>query len=377
MKRCLIAVALLLAAGCQHPRERYTDLNISSPATGAPDPPADASSMASTNTIDPAWLQPPTELFTLGPGDRLELEIIGEPLSRTTTIVAPDGKIYFNLLPGVDVWGLTLIQAKARIERELAQYVRQQPQVSIVLREVESKRFWMLGRIQAPGVYPLAWPTTVLEAISLAGGTMSLAAYRDQEAAGVGEELADLQRSFIIRGGKLLPVDFSRLLKEGDLSQNIYLQPDDFIFFPAAMAREVYVLGAVAQPRPVPYHDGLTVAGAVANAYGTINGAYLAHVAVVRGSLSHPQIQIVDYKHVIRGTATDIRLQPRDIVYVPYSPYRYISRYIDVILNTFVSSVAINAGARAVGGVSSGSSIFIPVGGGAQITPPASPPPIH
>src|SRR5580765_3934922 len=59
------------------------------------------------NQFNPAWLKPSPDLFTLGPGDRVELELLGEPGSRVVTLVAPDGKIYFNLLPGIDVWGLT------------------------------------------------------------------------------------------------------------------------------------------------------------------------------------------------------------------------------------------------------------------------------
>src|SRR5205823_12759307 len=92
----------------------------------------------------------------------------------------------------------------------------------------------------------------------------------------------------------------------------------------------------------------LTVAGAIASTYGTINRAYMHHIAVVRGSLQHPQIAIVDYKRVIRGEAMDIPLQPQDIVYVPFSPYRYLQRYAELILNTFVGASAINAGSSAV-----------------------------
>jgi protein involved in polysaccharide export with SLBB domain len=327
--------------------------------------------------ISPDWLRPSSELFTLGPGDRLDIELLGDPASKSTTVVGPDGKVYFNLLPGVDVWGMTLAQAKASIENQLSQYVRQ-PQVSLVLRAVESKRVWVLGRVQAPGVYTMTAPMTVLEAISMAGGTMSLTSFRDQEAAGINQELADLPRSFVIRRGKLLPVDFKRLLIQGDPSQNIYLQPDDFIYFPAAAAPDVYVLGAVTQPRWVPYAPGMTVAAAVAGAYGTLKEAYLSHVAVVRGSLSQPEIAIIDYKAVIRGKAMDMPLEPHDIVYVPFSPYRYITRYLELILNTFVSSAAINAGSRAVGQPSvGGAGVFIPVGSQIQVVPPASPPPIH
>jgi polysaccharide export outer membrane protein len=328
--------------------------------------------------IEPAWLRPPADLFTLGPGDRLEIEIIGDPTSRTATIVGPDGKIYFSLLPGIDVWGATLSQAKALLENELAKYVREKPQVGIVLRGIESKRVWVLGRVQAPGVYAMATPLTLLEALSMAGGTMSLANYQDQEAAGISEELADLNHSFVIRQGKLLPVDFSRLLRNADMTQNIYLQPDDFVYLPAARAKEIYVIGAVAQPRAVVWSEGMTVVGAVASAYGTIKGAYMHHVAVVRGSLTQPEIAVVDYRGVLRGEALDIALQPHDIVYVPFSPYRYIDKYLELVLDTFVSAAAINAGTRLTAREQiSGAGVFIPVGSGVNIIPPVNPPPVR
>src|SRR5580692_7756703 len=320
--RCFAVAGLfILGAGCQSTQPQSHKLRMT--ATNA----VPLDSVTITNHIDPTLLQPSDKLFTLGPGDRLEIELISEPLSRTETVVGPDGKIYFELLPGIDVWGLTLAQARAQIEGELSKYIRKEPKVSLVLRDVQSKRIWVLGRVQAPGLYVMNAPMTLLEAISMAGGTMSLTSFRDQAAAGVSVELADLRHSFVIRKGKLLPVDFGRLYEAGDLSQNIYLQPDDFIYFPSATASDVYVLGAVTQAQPVPYTEGLTVAGAIASAFGTTKGAFLHHVAVVRGSLSQPQITIVDYKAVIRGQAPDVALQPHDIVYVPYSPYRYLEHY--------------------------------------------------
>ena len=278
-----MGLLLLLLTACQSPNARF--YNVFTPAlTNAPA----LQVVTLTNQIDPQWLQPPDRLFTLGPGDRLDIDLIGETNTLTQTVVGPDGKLYFSLLPGIDVWGLTLGEAKARMESELAKYVRDRPQVSLALRGVESKRFWLLGRVQVPGVYPLQTPMTLLEAIANAGGTMSLSSYQDQSAAGINEDLADLKRSFVLRQGKMLPVDFERLLKEGDLSQNIYLHPDDFVYLPAATAREVYVLGAVQQAQRLPYREGMTVAAAIAGAYGTVRGAYLNNVAVVRGRTSNP-----------------------------------------------------------------------------------------
>lgn len=367
-----LALAALLGVGCQSDKSRYGKFS-SRLRNGPP-----LTQVTLTNQLDPAWLQVSTQPFTLGPGDKLEIEVIGDPASKSTTVVGPDGKIYFNLLPGIDVWGLTLDQTRAQLESGLARYMKEQPQVSLVLRGVESKQIWILGRVQAPGLYPLTAPMTLLEALSLSGGTLSLSAFRQQEAAGASDELADLRRSFVLREGRRLPVDFDRLLAHGDLSQNIYLQAGDFVYLPTAKTSEVYVLGAVTEARAVPYREGLTAASAVASAYGTVTGAYLHHVTVIRGSLTHPEVAVVDYKNVIRGEAPDLALQPGDIVYVPFSPYRYLYKYIQLALDSFVSAVAINAGTQAVGQQTvGGAGVFIPVGSGVQIVPPISPPPIH
>ncbi len=369
-----LPVLAVLLAGCTSQSPRFQSSNFRGP------PPPKLTAVNLTNHIDPAWLRPSDELFTLGPGDKLEIEVLGEPASRITTIVAPDGKLYYNLLPGIDVWGLTLAQAKARMEQELGRYVREQPQVSLVLRAVESRKVWVLGRVQAPGVYPISGPTTLLEAISLAGGTLGLSQFQQQEAGGAADELADLNRSFILREGKRLPIDFERLIHRGDLSQNIYVRPGDFVYFPAGYSRQVFVLGAVAQPRGIPYRRGLTVASAIASAYGTINGAYMYHVVVVRGSLTNPQMAVVNYRGVLKGEAQDIELEPNDIVYVPFAAYRWLIKYAQLALDTFVSSAAINAGVKAVGPPSTGGAapgVFIPVGSGIQVIPPVNPPPIR
>jgi protein involved in polysaccharide export with SLBB domain len=109
---------------------------------------------------------------------------------------------------------------------------------------------WVASK--APGVYPLNGPTTLLEALAGAGGTLSFVGQRETPLSVISEDLADLEHSFIIRNGHMLPIDFDRLLNRGDLSQNIYVMPDDFIFLTPSAAKEVYVFGAVGQPRPVP-----------------------------------------------------------------------------------------------------------------------------
>lgn len=332
--------------------------------------------LAVTNELDPNLLHSPTNLFTLGPGDKLEIELVDETNSASTTVVGPDGKIYFSLLSGIDVWGLTLGQARQLIQDDLTRYVRGQPQVNVTLRDVQSKHVWLLGRFQAPGIYNMAAPTTLLEAVAAAGGSQSFAGQRQiSEGGPLGEDLADLQHSFIVRDNKMLPVDFYALLDKGDLSQNIYLQPDDFIYFAPSYAKEVYVLGAVVQPKPVQYVRGMSLMQAIAGAYGTVRDAWLAHVTIVRGSIAHPQVAFVNYYDVVKGKTPDVVLQPGDIVYVPLTRYRYLRKYLDVALNTFASSVAINAGTRLAVGHNNGvAGVVIPAGSGITIVPPPAPP---
>jgi protein involved in polysaccharide export with SLBB domain len=337
-QRAIVTLLLLLLStfgltGCGTPKSQFNALEESK-AIATQFIPTEL-----TNRLDSTLLQPPTEPFRLGPGDRLEVEILGESGSRATTVVGPDGRIYFYLLPGLDVWGLTMTEARELMQREVRRLVPD-AQISLILRGIESQRVWLLGRLQSAGVYPLGTPTTLLESISTAGGPMNTL--------GSLEEIADLQRSFIVRNGEPLPVDFERLLRNGDMSQNVYLHGGDFVYLPSAIAHDIHVLGAVRSPRPVPFVRDLTLISAIASTGGTIKDAYLTHVAIVRGSLSQPRIAVVDYKAVILGNAPDVRLESRDIIYVPFSPYRTLTKYVDLILTTFVRAVAINEGARAV-----------------------------
>jgi len=361
-----LALSLVLLAGCASPKPDFTN-----PATVLDD---STTKVILTNRLQSQWLRPSTNPFTLGPGDKLDLELIGETNSLTQTVVCPDGKVYFNVLEGADVWGLTLSQTKALIEQKLAEQIRNGPKVSVALKAAQSKRIWLLGRVQSPGVYPLNRPTTLLEAVAVAGGTTTFISQRDNASTTMSEELADLKHSFIVRRGALLPVDFDRLINHGDFSQNIYLEPDDFIYMPPVVAPQVYVIGAVGQPRAVGYTEDLTLAGAIAGAYGTVKDAYVSHVAIVRGSFAQPEMTVVDFAKIRRGKAPDVRLEPGDIVHVPFSPYRYITKYAETVMNTFAAAVAINAGSRLVADEPGVGGVFIPVGSRISVTPPPPPP---
>jgi polysaccharide biosynthesis/export protein len=356
-------ILLLLAAGCSTPR--YTPLYTAIVTN------ANLTTQSNTNLLRP--IDTP---FTLGPGDAIQIEILGTPNSRAMAVVGLDGKIYYSLLPGLDVWGLTLAKTRELLERELAKYIAT-PQIALTLRTVGSKYIWVLGRLNRPGIYPMAGPMSLLETLALAGGPARSSSQLTTE------EIADLRHSFVMRQGQMLPVDFRRLLQEGDTSQNIMLQPDDFVYVPSALDQEIYVLGAVRTPRIVPYAEQMSLVSALAGGSGPARlnwftgqdggpfmpDAYWSHIAIVRGSLAESQLMVVDFNAIVSGKAPDVALEPGDIIYVPNSPYTTLTRYFNLILNTFVTTVAANEGIRAAGGTIGNVGVSVPVGGSASANP--------
>jgi polysaccharide export outer membrane protein len=345
----ICGVGLMFAAGCRTAPTATFDARDSTAGKAA-------TAINGRAKLDPVLLKPPTTPFTLGPGDVIDVEILGDATSRSQLAVGPDGKVYFNLLPGLDVTGLTTGEAKALFEKELTKYVST-AQVSVSLRAVGSKHVWLLGRLSKPGIYAMNGQVTLLEAVAQAGGTLQSTSLSDGAA-----DLADLRRSFVIRNGEMLPVDFGKLFRESDMMQNIYLQADDLVYFPGAGAKEVYVIGAVKTSRSVPFKDNMTIISALAATGGMLGTAYPTHVAIVRGSLTQPEVAIVDYQAIVKGKATDVLLEPQDIIFVPDSPYKTLNKYIDMILHTFVGTVAANEGINAIDPNAGSVGINVPVG---------------
>jgi protein involved in polysaccharide export with SLBB domain len=306
-----------------------------------------------TNHLDQSLLKPPAEPYRLGPGDLIEIEAIGEPASRAQLTLGPDGKVYYGLLPGISLWGLSLSECRTNLQTEMAKYNRAAPDLVVNLRGAASERVWFLGAVINPGVYPLAGPTTVLEAVSAVGGLTP----------GIGsDDSADLSRSFILRNGKFLPVDFERLIKHGDATQNIYLAPDDFVFIRPSDKPSVYVLGAVAGS-VVPYSRELTLARAILALGGPVKYAQQSRVVILRGNLAAPRIAQVNYLAIVKGQARDIPLEPGDIVYIPFTPYRLLAQLAEELVDQFVRTIAINEGSYLGAGTEQNLNVGVPLGG--------------
>jgi protein involved in polysaccharide export with SLBB domain len=256
--------------------------------------------------------------------------------------IGPDGKITFLQARDLTAAGLTIDELKAKLDEVLGPYY-QNPRTIVTPALLRSKRYYVLGAVPGSGVYNLDRPMTIIEALARAGG-LETGVY-DQNTV----ELADLAHSFLVRNGKRLSLDFERLFQRGDLSQNVPLEPDDYLYFALASANEIYVLGEVNGPGTATFLPRTTVIGAISARGGFTIRAFKSRVLVARGSLHHVQTFVVDTGAILAGKQPDFKLQAKDIVYVSQSPWVRAEEIIDTAASAFIQGVVVGTANRKMG----------------------------
>ena len=155
---------------------------------------------------------------TLGRGDVIDIAVYDEPdLTIEGIPIRPDGKVSFPLVGDLQAEGLTVSELNQSLTEGLEKYILS-PKVSIIVQEFNSQRYTIFGEVVTPGIYPLTTDISITAALASAGG-LNKGNFRATTV-----ELADLSHAFIARDGKVLPVNFTRLIRQGDLRYDISLQ---------------------------------------------------------------------------------------------------------------------------------------------------------
>jgi protein involved in polysaccharide export with SLBB domain len=301
-----------------------------------PNAPQAAGAAARTLVSSPAyprarWL----ERLTLGPGDSFDLSVFGHPdLTRTNLVVGPDGQARVNLaqVEEIPVAGLTIDELRARLDQELAPFFTGGVRTIIIPNAFVSKKYYVLGKVTVEGVYILDRPITIVEAVARAHGLQSGAFDRNTL------EATDMSRSFLARAGKRVPLDFAKLFYQGDLSQNVALEPNDYLYFAPAALQEVYVLGEILAPGRVVATSDATLLRAITARGGFTEQAYRRRVLVIRGSLQQPEAFAVDAPAILAGRIPDFKLEAKDIIYVNHRPWVKVEELLDVAAQAFIDS---------------------------------------
>lgn len=299
--------------------------------SGTPLPTSDSGTQ-SLSALQPVKRAPWQERLTLGPGDIIDVTLYRHPeLTRTNVVVGPDGRISYLQAQDILVSGLTVDELRTNLTQVLERYYDAAPAI-VTPVSFKSKKYYLLGKVVDRGAFTLDRPLTILEAVARARGLET--GWLDRSTV----ETADLSRSFLMREGKRVTVDFDRLFRHGDLSQNIPLEPGDYLFFPGTDLKEVYVLGQVLNPGVTVFTPNTSVITALTIAGGFTPKAFKRRVLVVRGSLNQPETFVVNTIDILEGRAPDFKLQARDIVYVSARPWAKVEELLDLAAEAFVQA---------------------------------------
>ena len=194
-------------------------LGVWAQATGGTTPPAP--SVQAPQNADPTAPKAHDDSFVIGNDDVLAINVWKEPDISRSIPVRSDGKISLPLVGEVQATGQTPLKLEQEIAARLKSYIGE-PEVTVIVQQINSQKFNILGQVTRPGSYPIANAATVLDAIAVAGG------FRD---------FAKQKSIYILRqnadGSQVrLRFNYKEVVKGDNPAQNIKLQPRDTIVVP-------------------------------------------------------------------------------------------------------------------------------------------------
>lgn len=256
------------------------------------------------------------EVFTLGPEDVVSVTVYDNDELNTTQAVRPDGYLAVLSAGEIKADGRTVTELRREIERRLSKIIRK-PIVNVAVNQYNSRKVAILGAVGNPGVVRLQSAKSLLEAISDVGG--------------IGAD-ADLHHSVMFRGTELVPVNFHKLFKGGDISQNIKIEKNDTIFIASRSDNRIYVLGEVGSAGTYSWVGGLSLLEAIPLAGGYKRDAETREVLVIKGGLAEPKLMSVDAKSIFEEGRLDqnVALESGDIIYVPKTRLATLERYFEI-----------------------------------------------
>jgi polysaccharide export outer membrane protein len=159
--------------------------------------------------------------YVIGPEDVLSINVWKEPEISRSVPVRLDGAISLPLVGEVQAGGRTPLQLEKEIAKKLQNYISE-PEVAVMVQEMKSKRFNVLGQVNKPGSYLLTNSMTVLDAIALAGGF---------------KDFAKQKAIYVLRRNndgtdQRLPFNYKDVVKGKNTEQNVKLEPRDSVVVP-------------------------------------------------------------------------------------------------------------------------------------------------
>lgn len=243
-----------------------------------------------------------------------------------------NGMIVLPDLPPVEVAGLTIEEARQKIQIHYQDQIRD-TEVFVGYRDRIVRKVELAGLVGIPSI-PVDGKIRLFDVLAKAHIPTE----------------ANLFKSYVIREGKMLSVDLNKLMKEGDMNQNIVMRGGDKIYIAETSAASMMVMGEVMRERSIPLPRGyISLRHALAEAGGIPYTGDKSYIQVIRGNIVKPKIYTLNWEHVIHLPNDSLLLMPGDIVYVAAKPITEWNRFISQLLPSFTGIEVVGKGAGSFG----------------------------
>lgn len=251
---------------------------------------------------------------------RDDLVISVQTIGREIGYIVRNGTLLLPDLPPVKVEGLTLEQARQKIQTEYLKHIND-VEVFLAYKDRLERKVELAGLVQIPSV-PVDGKIRLFDVLAKAKVPVD----------------ANLFKSYVVRGKEPLAVDLNKLLKDGDMQENIVMRGGDKIYIADPSASTLMVLGEVFKEKLVNLPLGyMPLREALAAAGGIPFTGDKSYIQVFRGNILKPKIYTLNWKHLIHLPTDSMLLMPGDIVYVAATPITEWNRFISQLFPSFTA----------------------------------------
>lgn len=236
--------------------------------------------------------------------------------SQSNGFVVLDGKIFLPNLDYLEVKNLTLKQATEKIQKRYSKEIKN-IEVFVSFNKRKDKKVEIAGLVS--GEIEINGKTRLFDVLTKIQIPLN----------------ANLFKSYLLRDNTFLPIDFYKLLKKGDMSQNIVMTNNDKIYIAEPTSSKVYILGEVAHPKAIEIPDGkISLKEAISESGGILSTANKSYIQIFRANIQNPKIYLLNWDYIATLPSSSLNLIEGDIVYVATKPLVEWNRFVTLILPT-------------------------------------------
>ena len=241
-------------------------------------------------------------------------------VGQTVGYRVSNGELLLPDLQPIPVKGMTLDGARRAIQGKYREQIAD-VEIFVTYKNRMVRKVELAGLVHVPSI-PVDGKIRLFDALSRAAVPPN----------------ANLFKSYMIRDGEMLSVDLHKLLKQGDMTQNVVLRGGDKIYIAEPSAATLMVMGEVGVECVLDLPNGyMPLRQALAAARGVPYTGDKSYIQVIRGNIAQPKIYTLNWEHVIHLPNNSLLLMPGDIVYVAPTPITEWNRFISQLLPSFTT----------------------------------------